>query len=131
MVGTGLENGVHVDGVEAEPLDVIELALHAGKITVIELGEIVEAGRSAVARIAHLRVPRVVVNDRAGIGAVKSRAAGFGSGAAVVVGLVAVAEAVGQDVVNVGALQPRRSLEVRIVYGELKGWEWFAVSGGA
>ena len=44
VIRAGHEHGVHVDGVEAEGLNVVELALHAHQIAVVELGEIVVAG---------------------------------------------------------------------------------------
>src|SRR6202140_1831154 len=75
MIGPGLEYRVHVDGVKPERLNIVELVLHANEIAVVKLSEIVVTGRATVTRIAHLRVPRVVVNDSAGIGSVKTRAA--------------------------------------------------------
>src|SRR5215469_1399698 len=126
MVGAPHENRVHVDRVKSERLDVIELALYACQIAVIELSEVVVAGGTAVAWIAHLRVPRVVMDHRGGIGAIESWTACRGSGAAVVVGPIAIAEAVGQNVIHIGVLQPCRSLEVWIVYRDLKRIERLA-----
>ena len=61
VIGAGREDRVHVDGVDAERLDVIEFVLHALQIAAVELiAELVVAGRAGIARIADLRVPEVV-----------------------------------------------------------------------
>ncbi len=130
VIGTRLEDRVHVDGVDADRLQVIELVQHAFQIATVELVAVLpEAAAIGIARIADLGVPLVVGEGL--LAAVIERASGVRARPAVVVRQVAVAEAVGHDVVDGRVLQPGRCLKVRVVDRELERGEGLAVIGFA
>ena len=119
VVRPGLEDRIHIDGVHTQALQIVEFVLDAKQIAAEEL--VAECARTRpvlIVGIANLLVPVLV--DRRRLGAVVERTSRRRAGAAVIVGLAAVAEAVREDVIHIGVLQPRRRLEVGIVHGELE-----------
>src|SRR5205823_5984384 len=102
------------DRVDAERLEVVELLLDSLEVAAEEV-TVEDAGR---ARVLDRLVPRLV--DRRLRVPVEDGTAGGRAVPTVVVRLVAVTEAVGEDLVDDRALEPRRRREVRRVDGELE-----------
>ena len=115
MVGGRLKNGVQIDGCDAQVLQVIQSINQALQVTAVEIFTVGASAGIRTARVADGFVPirgQGAVHGATGL-AVEERAGWL------VVGLIAIAEAVGEDLVDHRVLYPIRCCEIRGVNGEL------------
>jgi len=117
VVGGRFEDGVEVDGGNAQLFDVIQLiqdALQVAAVEVLAVGARARAG--GIAGIADRLVPVGLVRAEDGVWLIIKGCAGWG-----VVVEIAIAEAVGEDLVEDGVLDPIGGGVAVFVNGELPG----------
>ena len=117
VVGWRLKDRVEVDGSDAQVFEVIQLVQHTLQVAAVEVLAPDEVARTArVARVADRLVPVRLVGAEDAAALIVERRAGRG-----VIGGVAIAEAVGEDLVEDGVLDPIGGGVVWIVDGKLPG----------
>src|SRR3954465_5722778 len=108
MIRARLEDGVQINRIHAQALQVVQLILNALEVAAEKLRAIfIEVG-AGLAWIKDRFVPGGVRNGR--LAAIESRTARRISSATGIVGYVAIAEAVREYLIDVGIVQPRRRL---------------------